>query len=65
MNGRLRNAMANIGVLMFAFGLLAIVALIPALLEIGQWTSVLTWALIIDVLMLAGGWCLFCWGDKP
>lgn len=56
---RLKNAVANLGALLTLLGLIAVIALVPAWIEIGHWSEVLSWFTFADAVTL------FEIGDRP
>lgn len=60
----MKTVMANTGARMIFIGLIATVALIPAWLEIGSLTEVLTWFAVADAGTVILGAALFTIGDR-
>lgn len=63
-NNRAADALENCGVLGVVFGAVAVVGVFLGLLDVGRWTSVVTWAMVIAGGLLVLGVVLFDVGSR-
>lgn len=61
---RFRSTCAGFGGLLIFLSGLAIIALVPAWLEFGEWNEVLTWFAAIEGAVFLLGMALFWFGDR-